>query len=78
MSFYYSFFPPLGLKERFQNQDASSTGAILIMLLLAILIHVLLVQFLWNTVLVSIFPVRPLKSMAYALGLIVLVALLFP
>ena len=74
MSFYYSFFPPL--KECFQNEDSPVLMAVTLILL--ILIHGLIVQFLWNNVLVSVVSgVKPLKSVLYAHGIILLAMLLF-
>jgi hypothetical protein len=74
MTFYYSFFPPL--KECFQN-DVSPVWT-LIALVVLIIIHGLIVQFLWNNVLVSVVSgVKPLKSVLYAHGIILLAMLLF-
>ena len=82
MSFYYSFFPPLTQKVRecFENQVSTSVGfAAFLGLFILIVIQVFIVQFLWNRVLTSVIPgVRPLRSFVYTLGLLVLLAMLFP
>jgi len=44
-----------------------------------VVIQLFVVKFLWNTVLVRILSVaKPLPSLLYTLGLLVLVAMLFP
>jgi len=74
MSFYYSFFPPL--KECFQNEI--SPGWIGMTVVVLMIVHVFIVQFLWNTVLVStISGVKPLKSFLYTFGLLLLITMLF-
>lgn len=82
MGFYYSFFSPLTatVKESFENQVSPSLGfAAAVAIILLLVIQVFIVQFLWNTVLVStVSGVKPLKSFIYTLGLLVLVAMLFP
>ena len=82
MSFYYSFFPPLTNKVRecFENQVAPSVGfAAILAILVLVVIQVFIVQFLWNRVLTSVVPgVKPLKSFVYTLGLLILLAMLFP
>ena len=47
-------------------------------ILLLLVVQVFIVQFLWNRVLTSVVPVKPLKSFAYTLGLLVLTMMLFP
>lgn len=81
MSFYYSFFHPLTqkVKEGFQAQsDAGIAIAAFLGIIVLVVIHVFVVQFLWNSVLVSVVSVRPLKTLLHTLGLIILIALLFP
>jgi hypothetical protein len=82
MSFYYSFFPPLTNKVRecFENQVSPSVGfAALLGLLLLVVVQIFIVQFLWNRVLTSVIPgVKPLRSFVYTLGLLILLAMLFP
>ena len=82
MSFYYSFFPPLTntVKECFENKTSPSLGLIAALALIAlIVIQLFVVQFLWNTVLISVVPfVKPLKSLLYTLGLLVLIAMVHP
>jgi hypothetical protein len=82
MSFYYSFFPPLGktVKESFQNQGSTGLGVVALLgIILLIVVQVFIVRFLWNTVLVGLVSgVRPLKSLLKTLGLIILIAMLVP
>jgi hypothetical protein len=82
MTFYYSFFSPLTstVKESFENRLSPSLGlAAALAIIILLVVQVFIVQFLWNTVLVStVSGVKPLKSFIYTLGLLVLVAMLFP
>jgi hypothetical protein len=57
---------------------AVSFVAILLILALVI-VQLFIVQFLWNNVLVKVTTViKPLPSLIYTLGLLVLVALIYP
>ena len=57
---------------------AVSFVAILLILVLVV-VQLFIVQFLWNTVLVKVTTiVKPLPSLVYTLGLLVLVALILP
>jgi hypothetical protein len=60
----------------------NSTGAVLtaiLVLILVVAIQLFIIQFLWNNVLVKVVSVvRPLKSLLYTLGLLVLVAMITP
>jgi len=79
---YYSFFPPLTNKVRecFENQVSPSVGfAALLGIFILLIVQIFIVQFLWNRVLTSVIPgVKPLKSFMYTLGLLILMAMLFP
>lgn len=51
----------------------------LIAVVAVVVIQLFVVKFLWNTVLVRVLSVaKPLPSLLYTLGLLVLVAMLFP
>jgi hypothetical protein len=67
--------------EGFQG-GTSEAGAVLVAalaVLLVVFIQLVIVQFLWNAVLVpSTTIARPLKSMIQTLGLLVLVAMILP
>ena len=76
MSFYYSFFSPV--KECFENERPALGLTMMLGILLLLVVQVFIVQFLWNRVLTSVVPVKPLKSFAYTLGLLVLTMMLFP
>jgi len=60
----------------------SGAGAMLVALLAVVavvLVQLLLVRWLWNTVLVRVLSVaRPIPDLWYALGLLVLVAMVHP
>lgn len=60
----------------------SSGGAILVALLaiaLVVVIQLFVIQWLWNTVLVRVVSIaRPLPSLLYTLGLLVLIAFVHP
>jgi ABC-type bacteriocin/lantibiotic exporter with double-glycine peptidase domain len=79
---YYSFFPPLTntVKECFENKTSPGLGLIAALaLIVLVVVQLFVVQFLWNTVLVSaVTCVKPLKSLLYTFGLLVLVAMIFP
>ena len=80
MSFYYSFFPPMTktVKEAFENERPALGLTVMLGILLILVVQVFIVQFLWNRVLTSVVPVKPLKSFVYTLGFLVLMAMLFP
>jgi hypothetical protein len=63
-------------------RGSPSTGATLtalLVLVLVIVIQLFIIQFLWNNVLVKVVSVvRPLKSLLYTLGLLVLVVMITP
>jgi hypothetical protein len=73
----YSNFLNYTKREQFSDMDSLSFMAILFILMLMIL-QLFIVQWLWNNVLTRVLPVRPLPSLLYTLGLLVLIALLFP
>jgi len=55
-----------------------AVGAALLVLLLVV-IQLLVVQWLWNTVLVRVVTVvRPIPSLLYTLGILVLIAMVLP
>lgn len=71
--------------DSFASGSSGSPGspASVVLALLAIVavvvIQLFVVKFLWNTVLVRVVSVaKPLPSLMYTLGLLVLVAMLFP
>jgi hypothetical protein len=51
---------------------------VLLVMLLLMILQLFIVQWLWNSVLTRVLPVRPLHSLLYTLGLLVLIAMLFP
>jgi len=61
---------------------ASESGSVFLAMLAivaVVVIQLFVVKFLWNTVLVRVLSVaKPLPSLLYTLGLLVLVAMLFP
>jgi hypothetical protein len=61
---------------------SSGSGSVFLALLAivaVVVIQLFVVKFLWNTVLVRVLSVaKPLPSLLYTLGLLVLVAMLFP
>ena len=66
--------------EKFANMDQSGSVFLgLIAVVAVVVIQLFVVKFLWNTVLVRVLSVaKPLPSLLYTLGLLVLVAMLFP
>jgi len=62
--------------------SAGNPGAFILAflgILLMIIVQLFIVQFLWNTVLTRVVSVvRPLPSILYTLGLLVLVAMILP
>ena len=77
----YSNFMDYMRNEGFAS-SGNSTGAILLALLgvaLLIVVKLFIVQWLWNTVLVKVTTVvKPLPSLLYTLGLLILMAILSP
>jgi len=64
--------------DRFADSNGSPVVAVLA-IAAVIVIQLFVVKFLWNTVLVRVVSVaKPIPSLLYALGLLVLVAMLFP
>jgi len=69
------------LKEGFAASDSSPVATVLALVVIALVIVVQLfvVRWLWNTVLVRVTSVvRPIPSLLYTLGLLVLVAMVHP
>jgi hypothetical protein len=61
------------------NQSMGAVFTALLVLVLVIAIQLFIIKFLWNNVLVKVVSVvRPLKSLLYTLGLLVLVAMITP
>lgn len=69
-------------EEGFAGSPAATGGVVIFALLFLaaiIAVKLYLVQWLWNTVLVSVISVaRPLPSLMYTLGLLILVGLIHP
>lgn len=64
--------------DRFADSNGSPALAVLA-IAAVIVIQLFVVKFLWNTVLVRVVSVaKPIPSLLYALGLLVLVTMLFP
>ncbi len=80
----YSNFMDYIKREGFaaSRQGGDSMGAVflgLLGVLLLIAIQLFIVQWLWNNVLVrTVSGVKPLPSLLYTLGLLLLIAMLFP
>jgi len=68
--------------DKFSGSNNAGSGAVFLALLAVVavvIIQLFIVKFLWNTVLVRVVSVaKPLPSLIYTLGLLVLVAMLFP
>jgi hypothetical protein len=79
---YQSIYAKVALGVDGFSGSQQSTGAVLTALLvlaLVIVIQLFIIQFLWNNVLVKVVSVvRPLKSLLYTLGLLVLVVMITP
>ena len=73
----YSNFMNYMNRDSFAGNSGVDVMVLLVMLLLMIL-QLFIVQWLWNSVLTRVLPVRPLPSLLYTLGLLVLIAMLFP
>ena len=64
--------------DRFSDSNGSPALAVLA-IIAVVVIQLFVVKFLWNTVLVRVVSVaKPLPSILYTLGLLVLMAMLFP
>lgn len=76
---YEKFFS--SAQENFQG-DTPSGGAFIVVLLMVALflaIHLFIVQWLWNNVLTKVLSItRPLPSLWYTLGLLVLIGMVHP
>ncbi len=65
--------------EGFSSSNPGEVVLIALGILLMIIVQLFIVQFLWNTVLTRVVSVvRPLPSILYTLGLLVLVAMILP
>jgi hypothetical protein len=79
--YMYSNVMNLAKVDAFASGPSTSGEIVLTLLLLVLMvvIQLVVVQWLWNTVLVRVLSVaRPLPSLLYSLGLLVLLGLLFP
>jgi len=76
----YSNFMDFIRKEGFASGgDSAATVLALFGILLVIVIQLFVVQWLWNTVLVRVTTIaRPIPSLLYTLGLLVLIAMVHP
>jgi hypothetical protein len=66
--------------DRFEGSQQSGSVVLAALAILAILvIQLFVVRFLWNTVLVRVTSIaKPIPSLLYTLGLLVLVAMVLP
>lgn len=76
----YSNMMDYARKEGFASGgSAAPTMAAAVAIVLLIVVQLFVIKWLWNTVLVrTVSVVRPLPSLLYALGLLVLVAMIHP
>jgi hypothetical protein len=78
----YSAFVDFIRKEGFAGDVSTDVGVsvlALLMIALMIFVQLFIVQFLWNTVLVRVVSgVKPIPSLLYTLGFLVLVGLVLP
>ena len=77
----YSSLADVVRKEGFASSGGDSAAVVLALLglVLVVVVQLYVVQWLWNTVLVRVLSVaRPLPSLMYTLGLLVLVAMVHP
>lgn len=77
----YAGFMNYARQEGFTATGGDSGAVVLagLAILLMIVVQLFIVQFLWNTVLTRVVSVvRPLPSLVYTLGLLVLVAMILP
>ena len=76
----YTYFANYAGQEGFSSNGNS--GAVILAtlgIILLMIVQLFIVQFLWNTVLTRVVSVtRPLPSLLYTLGLLVLVAMVLP
>ena len=75
---YEKFFATT--KEAFEGGASGGSGiAMLFGVLVFIFIHLFIVQWLWNNVLTRVFSVvRPLPTIWYTLGLLILIGMVHP
>jgi len=65
-------------REGFSNMSDGGLMVIVAMILVVV-VQLFVVQWLWNTVLTRVVTVtRPLPSLAYTLGLLILTSMLYP
>ena len=79
----YSNMMDYARKEGFASGGSAGSGmaavAAIIAIALLIVLQLFVIKWLWNTVLVrTVSVIRPLPSLLYALGLLVLVAMIHP
>jgi hypothetical protein len=78
---YQSIYNAVANRDSFQG-GTSGVGAVIsgfLAIVVVLLIQLLLIQFLWNAVLVpTVSVVRPLKTLLQTLGLLILVAMIHP
>ena len=61
------------------SQEPGSVFLAVLAVVLVVVVQLFVVRFLWNTVLVRVTTVaKPIPSLIYTLGLLVLVAMMFP
>ena len=80
-SIIYETFYNYANREGFSSSGDSSFATLLAIvgIVLLVIVQLFVVQFLWNTVLVRVVSVvKPLPTLMYTLGLLVLVALVLP
>lgn len=79
---YSGFVDYMGGREGFDGSAAGDTGVIalaILMIVALVIVQLFIVQWLWNTVLVRVTTVvKPLPSLMYALGLLILLSILNP
>ncbi len=80
---YGTVYKPLAnkVKEGFQNYQGSAVDSIaaFLAMLVMVVLHLFIIKFLWNNVLVGLVSVvRPFKSLLQVFGFLLLTAMLFP
>jgi hypothetical protein len=78
---YQSIYKAVAQRDGFQgsSSDAASVIAGFLAIGVVVVIQLVIVQFLWNAVLVpTVSVVRPLKTLLQTLGLLILVAMIHP
>jgi hypothetical protein len=79
---YSGFVDFIRRNEGFEGGGPGEAGVIVLavfLLVLLVIVQLFVVQWLWNTVLVRVTTiVKPLPSLLYAFGLLVLIALIHP